>query len=126
MKEVVLQPGHERSERDQHDRGGATEVRPHHDLLAVHAIRDDARRRREQHRGHGVRQERDRHRCAAAGDLEGENDQREEKELVRQLRSCAASCANQMFLNAVNFRTVRKPPGASTGNLIGSSTAVRA
>src|SRR5216684_1166716 len=40
--------------------------------------------------------------------------------------SWAASCANQMFRNAVYFRTVRKPPGALTGNRIGSSTAVRA
>ncbi len=36
--------------------------------------------------------------------------------------SCAASCANQMFLNAVCRRTDRKPPVPSIGNRIGSST----
>ena len=35
--------------------------------------------------------------------------------------SCAASCANQMFLKAVCRRTARKPPGPSSGKRIGSS-----
>src|SRR3977135_1855389 len=35
--------------------------------------------------------------------------------------SCAASCANQMFLNVVLRRTARKPPGLSTSNLKGSA-----
>src|SRR2546422_7479276 len=35
--------------------------------------------------------------------------------------SCAASCANQMFLNVVFRSTARKPPGLSTSNLNGSA-----
>src|SRR5258706_7261351 len=35
--------------------------------------------------------------------------------------SCAASCANQIFLNVVLRRTARKPPGLSTSNLNGSA-----
>src|SRR5882762_2657651 len=35
--------------------------------------------------------------------------------------SCAASWANQMFLNVVLRRTARKPPGLSTSNLNGSA-----
>ena len=37
--------------------------------------------------------------------------------------SCAASCANQMLRKAVKASTVRNPPGPSTGNLMGASTA---
>jgi hypothetical protein len=39
--------------------------------------------------------------------------------------SCAASWANQMFLNAVCRRTARKPPGPSTGKRMGASIAAR-
>src|SRR5205807_1469343 len=52
---------------------------------AIHAIRDDAGGRREQNRWHRVGQDHDRDRRAAAGNLEGEHDQSEKKELVRQL-----------------------------------------
>ena len=37
--------------------------------------------------------------------------------------SCAASCENQMLRNAVWARAPRKPPGPSTGSLIGSMVA---
>src|SRR5207245_10544442 len=39
--------------------------------------------------------------------------------------SWAASCANQMLRNAVCDNAPRKPPGASTGSLIGATTSRR-
>ena len=86
MEEVVSQTGDERRERDQRHRPSAAEVGPHHDLLAIDSIRDHSGRRCKQNGRHRVGQDHDRHRRAAAGDLEGEHDQREQKELVRQLR----------------------------------------
>ncbi len=64
---------------------GAAEVAPKHDLLAIQAVRDHPGRRREQHRGHRVGEQRDRDRRAPARDLVGEDDQGEQEELVGQL-----------------------------------------
>ncbi len=86
MCEVAAEPRDKGGERDERHHGRAAEVAPHHDLLAIHAIGDDASWRREQHGRDGVRQERDRHRGAAARDVIREDDQGEEQELVRELR----------------------------------------
>ncbi len=85
MTEVVAQARHECRDGDQRDACGATEVAPHHDLLAVEAIRDDARGRRKQHRGDGVGEQRHSDRRAAVLHLIREDDQREQKKLVSQL-----------------------------------------
>src|SRR5713226_6653932 len=75
VKKVVPETGDEGGQRDKRDRSGPPEVGPHHDQLAVHPVRDHPRGRREHDSGHRVREQGDRHRCAAAGDLEREDDQ---------------------------------------------------
>ena len=86
MKEVVLDSWDDRGDRYQGDDGRSAQVAPHHDLFAVEAIRDHTGRRSKQHGRHRVGEQRHGHRGAAAGDVIGQDDQREKKELVRQLR----------------------------------------
>jgi hypothetical protein len=86
MHEIALQTGHECRERDERNDGGSAEVAPHHDLLPIHAVGNDSGGWREQHGRDGVGEQGDRDRRATARDLVRKDDQREEQELVRQLR----------------------------------------
>jgi hypothetical protein len=86
VQEVVFESWDDRGDRDQGDDGRSGQVAPHHDLFTVEPIRDHAGRRSKQHGGHRVGEQRHGHRGAAARDVIGKDDQREEKELVRQLR----------------------------------------
>ena len=86
VDEVAAQLWDKGGQRYQRNGGGAAEVAPKHDPLAIHAVRDHSGDWCEQHGGHRVREQRDRDRRAAARDLVREDDQREKKELVSQLR----------------------------------------
>jgi hypothetical protein len=85
--EVTTQAGDERSQWDERDHSRPAEVAPQHDLLAIEPVGDDTGRRSEDDGRNGIDEQRHGHRRAAARDLVREDDQREEKELVRQLRS---------------------------------------
>ena len=86
MSEVVLQSGYKCGDGDERDGSPASEVAPHHQLLAVDAISEHARRWCEQDGRDRVGEQCHRHRGAAARDVVSKDDQREEKKLVRQLR----------------------------------------
>ncbi len=86
VQEVALESWNKRRNGDEGDHCGPAQVAPEHDLLAVEAIGDYSRGWCEEHCRNRVGEQRDRDRRAAARDVVGQDDQREQQELVRELR----------------------------------------